>query len=72
MTPRLRAPLPSKSSPMNALVYHETGRQSLQERPVPQIITPTDAIVRVARTTICSTDLISSKATFRLAPLAAS
>jgi alcohol dehydrogenase len=57
---------------MKALVYHETGRQSLQERPVPQIITPTDAIVRVARTTICSTDLISSKATFRLAPLAAS
>ncbi|BCQ28997.1 zinc-dependent alcohol dehydrogenase family protein (plasmid) [Caballeronia sp. NK8] len=42
---------------MKALVYHGPGKKSLDERPVPQIVSATDAIVRVTRTTICGTDL---------------
>jgi alcohol dehydrogenase len=57
---------------MKELVYRGAGPRPLREPPVPQNIAPTDAIVRIAKTTICGTDLISSKAAFRLAPLAAS
>lgn len=42
---------------MKALVYHGPGKRSLDERPMPTIIDPTDAIVHVTRTTICGTDL---------------
>ena len=42
---------------MKALVYHGPGKRSLDERAMPAIINPTDAIVRVTRTTICGTDL---------------
>jgi alcohol dehydrogenase len=42
---------------MKALVYHGPGERSLDERPMPAIIDPTDAIVHVTRTTICGTDL---------------
>jgi alcohol dehydrogenase len=42
---------------MKALVYHGPGKRSLDERPMPVIVNPTDAIVRVTRTTICGTDL---------------
>lgn len=42
---------------MKALVYEGPGIKSLQERPVPQISAPTDAIVRISKTTICGTDL---------------
>ncbi len=42
---------------MKALVYHGPGKRSIDERPMPTIVDPTDAIVRVARTTICGTDL---------------
>ncbi|MGV2289383.1 zinc-dependent alcohol dehydrogenase family protein [Trinickia sp. YCB016] len=42
---------------MKALVYHGPGKRSLDELPMPAIINPTDAIVRVTRTTICGTDL---------------
>ncbi len=42
---------------MKALVYLGPDRKSLQERPKPVIASPTDAIVRVTRTTICGTDL---------------
>ena len=42
---------------MKALVYQGPGKKSLDERPKPGIIAPTDAIVRVTRTTICGTDL---------------
>jgi alcohol dehydrogenase len=38
---------------MQALVYH----RSLEERSVPEIKAPTDAIVKIAKTTICGTDL---------------
>ncbi|WP_454855108.1 zinc-dependent alcohol dehydrogenase family protein [Rhizobium binxianense] len=42
---------------MKALVYEGPGKKTLQKRPVPQINAPTDAIVKVTRTTICGTDL---------------
>lgn len=42
---------------MKALVYEGPGRKSLQEKPVPTIEAPGDAIVKVTRTTICGTDL---------------
>ncbi|MGA0586068.1 zinc-dependent alcohol dehydrogenase family protein [Dyella sp. KRB-257] len=42
---------------MKALVYEGPGRKSLQERPKPGLTAPTDAVVRVTKTTICGTDL---------------
>jgi alcohol dehydrogenase len=42
---------------MKALVYHGPGKLALEDRPVPVIKSPTDAIVRITRTTICGTDL---------------
>ena len=42
---------------MKALVYEGPNRKSLQDRPKPEIIAATDAIVRVTKTTICGTDL---------------
>jgi len=42
---------------MKALVYHGPGQKSLDERPMPEIAAPTDAIIKVTRTTICGTDL---------------
>jgi alcohol dehydrogenase len=42
---------------MKALVYQGPGRKALEERPMPKIIAPTDAIVKVTKTTICGTDL---------------
>jgi len=42
---------------MKALVYQGPGKKAVEERPVPEIATPTDAIVKIAKTTICGTDL---------------
>ena len=42
---------------MKALVYLAVGKKALDERPKPEIAAPTDAIVRVTKTTICGTDL---------------
>jgi len=42
---------------MKALVYHGPGSKSLDEKPMPKLISATDAIVRITRTTICGTDL---------------
>lgn len=42
---------------MKALVYHGPGKRSWEEKPRPAIQKPTDAIVRIERTTICGTDL---------------
>jgi alcohol dehydrogenase len=42
---------------MRALVYLGPGKKAVEERPKPGILAPTDAIVRVTRTTICGTDL---------------
>jgi alcohol dehydrogenase len=42
---------------MKALVYQGPGKKALEERPKPGITAPTDAIVKVTKTTICGTDL---------------
>jgi alcohol dehydrogenase len=42
---------------MKALVYHGPTKKALEDRPRPEITAPTDAIVKVTRTTLCGTDL---------------
>ncbi|CAN7662609.1 zinc-dependent alcohol dehydrogenase family protein [Trinickia sp. LjRoot230] len=42
---------------MKALVYHGPGMKSLDDRPTPELVNATDAIVKMTRTTICGTDL---------------
>ena len=42
---------------MKALVYHGPGKKAFEDHAKPEIIAPTDAIVRITRTTICGTDL---------------
>ena len=42
---------------MKALVYEGAGKRSWAEKPKPVVQAPTDAVVRITRTTICGTDL---------------
>ena len=42
---------------MKAFVYNGPGKNMLEDRPKPEIKAPTDAIVKVVKTTICGTDL---------------
>jgi alcohol dehydrogenase len=42
---------------MKALVYRGPGKKDLEDHPKPDINAPTDAIVRITKTTICGTDL---------------
>jgi len=42
---------------MKALVYQGPGNRALVDRPKPLLAAPTDAIVRITKTTICGTDL---------------
>lgn len=42
---------------MKALVYQGPGRKAVEDRPVPEIQAPGDAIVKIVKTTICGTDL---------------
>jgi alcohol dehydrogenase len=42
---------------MKAVVYQGPGKKALEERAIPKVQAPTDAIVRVIKTTICGTDL---------------
>ena len=42
---------------MQALVYHGPGQMALENHVKPEIKSPTDAIVKVTKTTICGTDL---------------
>jgi len=42
---------------MKALVYHGPGKKAWEEKPKPAIQAPTDAIVKIVKTTICGTDL---------------
>jgi alcohol dehydrogenase len=57
MTP----PKPATGTPttgtMKAFVYQGPGKKALEDRPKPDITAPTDAIVRITKTTICGTDL---------------
>ena len=47
----------TKLTTMKALVYHGPGKKAWEEHAKPTVIDPTDAIVRVTKTTICGTDL---------------
>jgi alcohol dehydrogenase len=42
---------------MKALIYKGPSAKALEDRPKPVIIDPSDAIVRITKTTICGTDL---------------
>jgi len=42
---------------MKALVYYAPGKKSWEEQPKPVIKEPTDAVVKILKTTICGTDL---------------
>jgi alcohol dehydrogenase len=42
---------------MKALVYFSPGKKSWEEKPKPMISQPTDALVKILKTTICGTDL---------------
>lgn len=42
---------------MKALVYHGAGKKAWEDKPKPGITKPTDAIVKILKTTICGTDL---------------
>ncbi len=42
---------------MKALVYVAIGKKALEDRPIPTVNSPTDAIVKITKTTICGTDL---------------
>ena len=42
---------------MKALVYRGPGKKEWTDKPMPTIQMPTDAIVRITKTTICGTDL---------------
>ncbi len=42
---------------MQALVYNGPGLKSLEDRPKPTPLAPTDAVIRITKTTICGTDL---------------
>lgn len=42
---------------MKALVYQGPGEMAWEDRPIPQIVAATDAIVKMHKTTICGTDL---------------
>jgi alcohol dehydrogenase len=44
-------------STMKALVYRAVTAVSFQSRPIPTLSSPTDAIIKVTKTTICGTDL---------------
>jgi alcohol dehydrogenase len=42
---------------MKALLYHGPGKRALEDKPKPTVKEPTDAVVKITRTTICGTDL---------------
>lgn len=42
---------------MKGLVYHGPGKKTLDELPDPKVQAPTDAVVKITRTTICGSDL---------------
>ena len=52
---------------MRAAVFERPGVITLQERPIP-VCGPTDAIVRVAMTTICGTDVHILRGEYPVAP----
>src|ERR1700722_3971747 len=57
MRPPKSATEAATTATMKALVYQGPGNKALEDRPKPAITAPTDAVVRITRTTICGTDL---------------
>ncbi len=58
--PRLQAGPPrhdAQRAQMKALVYHGPGQKKWEDHPKPEVAAPTDAVVRITKTTICGTDL---------------
>jgi alcohol dehydrogenase len=57
--------VPAKNAPgagpqaatMKALVYHGPNSRAWEDKPRPVLLRPTDAIVKITKTTICGTDL---------------
>ena len=47
----------AKAVTMKALVYRGPGKKALEDHAKPELVAPTDAIVKITRTTICGTDL---------------
>ncbi|NLN56596.1 MAG: zinc-dependent alcohol dehydrogenase family protein [Gammaproteobacteria bacterium] len=45
------------SKTMKAMVYHGANDIRFEDRPRPEILEPTDAVIRLTKTTICGTDL---------------
>jgi alcohol dehydrogenase len=56
LAPRARLTTMAMSA-MKALVYLGPTKKALEERPKPEITAPTDAIIKITKTTICGTDL---------------
>ncbi|HAT1864819.1 TPA: zinc-dependent alcohol dehydrogenase family protein [Legionella pneumophila] len=42
---------------MKALIYQGPGKKALEDRPAPEIIHSTDAVIKITKTTICGSDL---------------
>ena len=42
---------------MKALIYHGPGKKAWEEKLKPVILEPTDALIKISKTTICGTDL---------------
>jgi alcohol dehydrogenase len=55
--PASKVPSNGAAKTMKALVYHGPGKKSWEDKPQPTITKPTDAIVKILKTTICGTDL---------------
>jgi len=56
-SPEIKAPSNGAVKTMKALVYHGPGKKAWEDKPKPTITKPTDAIVKILKTTICGTDL---------------
>ena len=57
MLDKTDAPRLATSMTMKALVYQGPGKKALEDHARPEIAAPTDAIVKITKTTICGTDL---------------
>jgi alcohol dehydrogenase len=53
----IRSPRAETEDHMKAFVYRGPGQKALEDRPKPELAAPTDAIVKIVKTTICGTDL---------------
>src|SRR5665213_3323592 len=54
---RLPSTTRSRINAMKAFIYLGPSKKAVEDRPMPIIVNPTDAIVKMAKTTICGTDL---------------